>query len=492
MNSLFKNIIIGFFSDIGLTILKIFKIIFIIPIIIKYTSAGDYGMYITYISLIGIFDLLYLSPEAYLVKELSKKSKNNYLINTSVASILMNIFIILLFFIFINTLNSFDFSYILSVLIFIYLLNRVSSIPSSILVSKQKMGFINITKSATVLLDILISVILLIQYNLGILSIIYAELVGVFINLIVLTIFTKKELLIIKLKIHKKTFNSLLSYSINFYFTKIAQIGLQYFDNIMIYYFFNAELVAIYNVTIKLPILFSRELSGKISSNLFPGLSNLVISASTINQKQILFRLFNLTVRFSIISFVITLLLNKHFVLIWVGNDLFGGFSLNFIFSLIVLFEIIYLTINPYMLVYGDIKKFGIISIVELIVNIVLSVILSQLIGIIGIALGSLLSKVFTTLWFSFNNIFKIFNLTYKETLTNVKYSLNRSILSSILGLVIFLLLNNHIDNILLLIIIPLILVSSNILFFDYDIIIDRSISFKEKIKIILKGKYVM
>ena len=59
MRSIKSNTFLGLITDLGVSGIKIIKIIFLIPFIIKFSSAESYGLYLTvlsFVGLIGFFD----------------------------------------------------------------------------------------------------------------------------------------------------------------------------------------------------------------------------------------------------------------------------------------------------------------------------------------------------------------------------------------------------------------------------------------------------
>ena len=275
-----KKFFYGFFTDIGISGVKIMKMLLLIPLVIKYTSSELYGIYLSMLSVVGLLGLIDLGSGIFIIKELAKDNSEKIKIKTfaSVSNlIILNTLLILIVGVIIyplvlNLSPEFEvISSIFLILLIIKIISNFSSIPTSIQISSQRMGFVNLIKILLVPLEILI-VILFLDNDYGIFSLVYGELIISIIYLIIITISTKELFKLYRLKIYKSIFLKSFKYSFSYYLVKLSNIGLSNLDNILILYFLGAKYVAIYVITLKLPILFSREVSGKLSTNLFPGI----------------------------------------------------------------------------------------------------------------------------------------------------------------------------------------------------------------------------
>ena len=68
-----KKFFYGFFSDIGISGVKILKILLLVPFVIKFTSSELYGLYLSLVSIIGLLGLVDLGSGMYLIKEFAKE-----------------------------------------------------------------------------------------------------------------------------------------------------------------------------------------------------------------------------------------------------------------------------------------------------------------------------------------------------------------------------------------------------------------------------------
>ena len=87
----------------------------------------------------------------------------------------------------------------------------------------------------------------------------------------------------------------------------------------------------------KLPVLFSREVAGKVCTNLFSSISSINLNSISSSTSKLLHRLVYLMFRLSFLVSISIYFVNKSFVQIWVGDKLFYGNDLNLVFCLMVL-----------------------------------------------------------------------------------------------------------------------------------------------------------
>ena len=487
-----RKFLYGFFTDIGISGIKILKILLLIPIVINYTSSELYGLYISMYSIIGMFGLLDLGAGIYIIKELAKDKSEKSKIRTfsSVSNlIIINTVSILIIGIIIHpiVISSSPELYVISslflILLVIKIISNFSSIPTSVQISSQRMGFVNSIKILLTPIEILL-VILFLKNDYGIFSLAYGELIISIIYFIIIIISTKDLHKIYRPKIFKPIFFKSLKYSFSYYLVKLSHIGLSNLDNILILYFLGPKYVTIYVITLKLPILFSREVSGKLSTNLFPGISSLNIKEEINKLRMLMLSLMKFSVRISLLISLIIFIINKSFIEIWVGIDNFGGYGLNFIFACILAIEFFYFTLEPLVYSKGNMNKFAKISLIELLLNISISIIGVIYFGLIGIAIGSLISKSSTSLLFLISQTSKILKIKLKKTSLTFLNLITKFVFSLPIYLIIFYIIKD-INPFLLGILFISLAIVINLITYEFQIIFDSKTSFKEKLILI-------
>ena len=194
--------------------------------------------------------------------------------------------------------------------------------------------------------------------------------------------------------------------------------------------------------------------------------------------------LIKFTIRTSLLISIIIFLVNKSFIEVWVGLENFGGYGLNFIFSCILAVEFFYFALDPFILSHGNIKKFAKISLIELFVNVLISVVGVVYFGLIGIALGSLISKFSTSLLFMISETINVLKIKIERVTPIFLNVLIRFGIGLPLYIAVFYFskdINPYFFSILF--------ISSaliiNLLAYDFKIIFDRKLNIRQKIILI-------
>ena len=94
-----KKFFYGFFTDIGISGVKIMKMLLLIPLVINYTSSELYGIYLSMLSVVGLLGLIDLGAGMFIIKELAKDNSEKIKIKTfaSVSNlIILNTLLILI------------------------------------------------------------------------------------------------------------------------------------------------------------------------------------------------------------------------------------------------------------------------------------------------------------------------------------------------------------------------------------------------------------
>lgn len=195
----------------------------------------------------------------------------------------------------------------------------------------------------------------------------------------------------------KHNFMQLFKYGGNFQLAKLANTVASNTDNVFIGSYLGLGLVPIYSFTSKLFQTFAVVLVSKIPSVLFPGLSE-IFDQDGHGKIQFVFNcLIKLLFRIGLFASVFTLLFNHYFVRLWVGEYNYGGDYLNWVFVYLIFYETIFRGTAALILVYGDMANWALASLFEAIFNVILSILLINDFGLIGIALATAISRTLST-----------------------------------------------------------------------------------------------
>jgi O-antigen/teichoic acid export membrane protein len=438
-----KKAIWGFGSDVGGLIA--FTIISFIaaPILLELTSETLYGFWLTIISILGYLALTDLGLGLSLtrfVAELASKGDSkalNGIINTAFFTFCV---VGVIFFIIGISISSYIPSWFkipqeeLLLVISTYRVAIISgalalplSVFSGIVVGFQQMAVINISKNIISIVSVGLSIILL-YLGIGLVALPIASLFIVVVGSIVSFFYAKKYFPGLKLSIsafNRADLKKLLSFGGYFQLGRVSNTVALSSDNIVIAGYMGAENVTPYSFTSKLPVMFSVALASKLPNAIFPAMTEMFANNEIDNLRQIYKRLVFFSVRFALFGGALMVIANPQFVKLWVGPENYGGELLNFIFVLWVIFDTIYRGTTAIVFASGDLKNWTIAASFEAVLNIAISLTLVGPLGLVGVALGTLISKLMTTGFYTPYWVCRKLNMS-------IKYLIKKSIIKPV------------------------------------------------------------
>lgn len=413
-----KNALWGFVADIsGQIITQVLSFVFI-PLYLLYISEQSYGCWLTIgsimtwlaVSDIGIGMALnrYLMGSLIIDDKEKRKEKINQLINTS---LLMFLLVAILFLIIgyllypctVNWLNiepayqkEYHDTY------FICIISGALSLPlyvfNGLIESFQKIALNRNIATISTILNIIVSFILISIFKNA-----TALAIGLLINIIsrgILSYYFANTLFRLNWSFkfyNKSDAKQLLSYGGYFQVSRVANTLAENSDNLFISRFLGASMVPIYSFSAKLPQLFAITLSSKIAISMFSGISEL-IDSNQFDKLRALFRvLVRVLFRMMLFSAAFIYFYNQNFVELWVGSKFFGGEYLNMVFVYWIFYETFFRGTTIIVYALKEVKGLAISSILESLLNVVLSVILIKKYGLFGVALATSISRTVTS-----------------------------------------------------------------------------------------------
>ena len=189
------------------------------------------------------------------------------------------------------------------------------------------------------------------------------------------------------------------SYSIRNFALQLTSVILYKTDIIVIGIFLNSTQAAPYDIAYKL-VFYATYLFSEISSVLFPKFSKLYALDSITSLKNLALSITKISVAIAVPVIISFSFFGRHFINLWVGAENFVGQNVFGIF--IIMYLMHGLGAPPFLLLQAIGKNRGttISEIIRAFLNIVLSIILVQKMGVFGVALGTLLANLLTSFWF--------------------------------------------------------------------------------------------
>ena len=507
MSSRTQKALLGFISDVGGMIAFTVITLIAAPIILELTSQTLYGFWVTTISILGYLALTDLGLGMSLTRFIATMASNgnskelNGIINTAFFTFCG---VGLVFFLLGISIASYIPSWFKipneeSLLVLsayrVAIISGALALPlsvfSAIVVGFQQMVVMNISKNIITIVSIGISIILL-NSGIGLVALPLASLFVVVVASVVSFIYAKKYFPNLKLSIsyfNKKDLKKLVSFGGYFQLGRVANTVALSSDNIIIASSIGAGSVTPYAFTSKLPIMFSVTLASKLPNAIFPAMTEMFANNEMDKLRTTYKRLTFFAVRMALFGAVLMFLVNPIFVTLWVGPEYYGGNFLNFIFVLWAFFDTIYRGTTAIIYASGDLKKWTVATSLEAILNIIISFTLIGPFGLAGVALGTLISKLLTTGFYTPYLACRKLDLALNDF---IKKSIIPPIIRSLPSICVTLIASSYLPlqiGWLWIIIVGLILVITNFLMFEGFALIKSS---KESWKVRLRKLILM
>ncbi len=440
-----RNVFTGFISSISTSFILQLVSLLIIPFYLKLTSQELFGLWLTLGAILGwikIGDMgLGLSLTRRSIMALEKKNYlllKSYIWGTIYTTFALGLLIFILGFTFTDSIINLlsikgdlidDFKNTFFILLIVALIRPACVSLSSIINAKQHIAFLHIKNTTVSLLSICVNIIFL-KLGYGISSfaigLLFESLLTPLIDFIYIKIIDKR-VFFYPPKTKRKDILSLLQFGGPYQALKIANLVSTSTDNIIIAAILGATSVTVYVFTGKLAFLLAVFLVSVIPSVLFPGFSQLFEQKDNIKLKNLYFKLTDLAIRLGIFSGILYFYINENFINLWVGSENYGGETLTAIFIIWIIFESFVRGLTSIIYASSDLSGLTSVSFFEAFSNILLTLILIKSLGLIGVVLGTVLSRVVTVLYipYKINNILKVDNTIYfiKLSITAFKYA---------------------------------------------------------------------
>ena len=379
------------------------------------------------------------------------------------------------------------------ILLFVAFIRPSFTVFNPIIEAKQHIAFVHI-KNTTVTLMSIAFTILLLFLDFGIISFAYGllfeALIMPFIDISYLRIIDSK-ILFFPIKTSKKDILSLLRIGAPFQVLKIANLIATNTDNLIIASIIGLSSLTTYVFTGKLAFLLGVFFISVLPSVLFPGVTELFVKGDRKKIRDIYFKLSDFSIRLGLFSGISYFFINELFINEWVGSKYFGGMELTAVFVIWIIFESFIRGITSIILASGQIKSLALVSFFEAFLNICITLILIKSLGLVGVVLGTVLSRIVTLLYipFKINKILNINNSKYLKMLIKsiVIYLLPMLIIGSTINSY----LDKEINPFIQIIILGFTIFAASVSFHEGIFIIrQRGKTWKERIGLLKKRYY--
>lgn len=473
----------GFLSDaVGGVLIQLINIT-VTPLYLSYLGSATLGIWYTILAVIGWVSLgdfgLEMAASRYILsRPIANSGRLNftYILFFLLFTLFSAIVILLFYAIGVNKIELLSSLTIYKVPLIICLitlyLRLVFSILKVHLISHHLLSNIHINRNISQIIGICISLFLVLN-DFGILSLAFGYLATASLNIVLDLITLKWNAIVIPFHykiLSKNEISEISSFGGYFQIGKISNTLLNQLDLILIGFYLGSEQVTAYTLNTKLAFFIVIGIMSKLPSALFPSITNLISE----NKKEKVFNALakiNLIVLRSAFLFAcIFFLINKTFVLLWVGEEiLISSKYFNILVCIWIIIEAFIRGVSSFIFATSNIKGWSMISLVESISNAGITLFfLKKGFGIEFVIFATIFSRiVFTTIYIP-KKISKISDFKISDILKILSLVIRKS--SPMLVFVIILDSISFTNKILYLILSPLAILIINALLFDWDI----------------------
>lgn len=393
---------------------------FLTPYLLDKLGDEKYGIWVLLLNIITYFSLSNFGFNTSFMMNFPAASKSEYDRNTLINTVFFTLlFMSMLFsgiFIFIDINLNILFKIPESLLenskfafcfVFIgFLMTIFYGFFDSMLYITNKITLKNLVELGKILFTNLL-IFIVVVFSGGILSMSVAQLIGFTVFLVTLYLLTKREILFeVDFRWYsQKLFIKLLSPSFHYFLIAFASQIVFYSDTLLISNLAGIACIAIYSIMYKLTDVFLRILF-KFSDIKLPAIAQLFSESRFADLIKLHNKLQLVTFLFALPIFFTLFFWGTDLLVFWLGSDHYFDKNIMRVLSISMLLNSIIHVTALFVTAMGIHQKVSYMSLFEAFLNIVLSIILFRVIGLVGIPLGTLIATLGTTGWYIFHKFY--------------------------------------------------------------------------------------
>jgi len=407
------------------------------PFIIANIGDIQFGIYAIVLGFVGSFGLFDLSMSTSFVKFISefynKKEfdKLLYTINTGfIFYLIFSIFLCTLGFLFADKLllmlnipaDLRELSvYALRISLVVFFISNISNIFPSVLISMQKMYISSIINTIIGIINFVLIIVLL-KSGFGLISLMYSQLITVFLSSVVIIYYVKKSLPEFKLKLsyfNKESLKYMGKFGMQMQISKLATFASEKYDEFLLGYFSVLNNVTYFNIGNKI-VRFGKFFPMQFITQVAP-------IAAELNAKEELKKLENLFYDTSKYLIIITAPIYIYIftfadilIEVWMGK----GYEIaSYIVRILIFGQLVNMALsapgNSITPNIGKPKYQMTEGLIHLGINLIISFFMIKYYGILGAAIGNTIATVIASTYVFIISV-KLFNKNYSNILIDV------------------------------------------------------------------------
>jgi O-antigen/teichoic acid export membrane protein len=449
-----KKILSGISVDFVGSIIATILAFTVVPYYFHYISTEEFGLWLAIAGLSALITMVDLGTDQYLTtvtacdEKFYAESYGDYLTSIlfikTIVSFLLGLIGVVMY-LFLTQLLDIEFLYVAEAKtafllgVGILVISGYFSTISTILYARHHYSLIN---SFVALFSIFTSLgtVVLLHFGFEIISFPLSLLITTVIQHVILYVYMLKNYPHIRLKIKNFHFidkKEIIGYTTTFQILRWVHTLRTQYITIAINNLAGPLYVAQYNLTNKIPQMVP-SYAVKIVHPFFPTIADLFHKGEIEKIQEIFIKISKVLFRIGLFFAIAIYFLNESFVALWVGEDKFAG---NMIMVLLAVYMFVYVAMGAFGIVVYASKKFEKWtkwSIVEIVVSVILSYLISFDYGLFGIVLGFVLGSMITQ-FYLFGMVLRQLNLSKLVFLDlTLKYSIISNFFALFFGFFIF------------------------------------------------------
>ncbi len=261
---------------------------------------------------------------------------------------------------------------------------------------------------------------IVIKSNLGLLGMTIVTITTTLLTNFAMAFYSYRKIPTLKIRLSFYDFKLLkkvMSFSLFAYIITFTNLIIYRTDQLVISVFASVTLVAVYQISSRLAMTF-KQFSSQFLDNLAPVAASLFASKQKSKVAEILIQSNRLLGFVSTLMFVPLVIYVRPLLNIWLELDDPAGIKVAVVL-LISMYIIVFFRSSSVniMLMGKNYKRLSVVAIIECLANLGLSILLIRHLGILGVALGTLIPNFFIAIFFNIPIALKFSGITLKEYL---------------------------------------------------------------------------
>jgi O-antigen/teichoic acid export membrane protein len=213
----------------------------------------------------------------------------------------------------------------------------------------------------------------------------------------------------------KHLFREMLRFGSQAFLMNIAWRLVSYTDNIVAGYLYGAAAVSVYYVT-QMPSTMGALIVNRVPDNVAPAINELYVQKDYIKLRSVFIRLHRATMLLVMPLFGGIIMLNRQMIELWVGIRQYAGASMTCALAIFAVLITVGHVNDTFIFASGKIRPMSIVSLLQGIANLALSLWLGKVLGLSGIMWASVIANIPATIYI-FRIAMKQLHINYSEYL---------------------------------------------------------------------------